>query len=77
MESEVLYVNTRPVAQHRSLSGTEVTVSASSSDGKTVLLQWQRSDRAAQSLPPVQMALNANELRGIVAALEECPDEAR
>ena len=77
MESEMLYVNTRPVTQHRSLAGTDETVSASSSDGKTVLLQWQRSDRAAQSMPPVQMTLDAGELRGIVAALDECLNQAR
>lgn len=71
MDSEILYVNTRAVTSPRSIAGTQVTVSARSSDGKVVLVQWQRSDRAAQSLPPVQIALGADELRAMVASLDE------
>lgn len=77
MDSEVLYVNTRAVTSPRSIAGTEVTVSAGSSDGKVVLVQWQRSDRAAQHMPPVQIALRADELRAMVASLDETWSEAK
>lgn len=71
MSSEILYLNTRTVATPRSLAGTEVTVSARSSDGQVVLVEWQRNDRAVQHMPPVQIALEAHELRAMVAALDE------
>lgn len=76
MDSEILYVNTRAVTSPRNVAGTQVTVSAGTSDGKVVLVQWQRSDRAAQHIPPVQIALGADELRAMVASLDETWGEA-
>lgn len=71
MESEMIYVNTRAAKGSRRLAGYDVTVSAHTEDRELVLLQWQRSDRAAEHRPPIQMVLSADEMRGIVAALDE------
>lgn len=71
MESELIYVNTRATPGPKRLAGYDVTVSARTADHKLVLLQWQRSDRAAEHRPPAEMVLTADELRGIVSALDE------
>jgi hypothetical protein len=68
MSSKIIFQNTRPTGWPGP-EGTEITVTARQ-EREAVLLEWQRSDRAAAGEAPESIGVTTNELRSIVDALE-------